>query len=126
MRLLLDTHAFIWACDTPAKLTARTRAVIAEPDNDVCISAASMWEMAIKSALGRLRFPMDRMTEIVAEMGFDALSMTMAHALEAGSLPRHHDDPFDRMLIAQARLDGLTLVTRDRQFASYDVAILKG
>jgi PIN domain nuclease of toxin-antitoxin system len=126
MRLLLDTHVFIWACDTPGKLTAKTRAVVAEPASDVFVSAASLWEMAIKAALGRVRFPMERMTEIVAEMGFDALSMTMQHALEAGGLPRHHDDPFDRMLIAQARLDGLTLVTLDRQFASYDVPIFKG
>jgi PIN domain nuclease of toxin-antitoxin system len=126
MRLLIDTHVFIWASDTPSKLTAKTRALIAEPANDVFVSAASLWEMAIKAAMGRLRFPVDRMPEIIAEMGFEPLSMTMSHALEAGSLPRHHDDPFDRMLIAQARLDGLTLVTLDRQFARYDVPIFKG
>ncbi len=126
MRLLIDTHIFIWACEAPDRLTAKTRAIIAEPANDVFISAASMWEMAIKATLGRLPFPVDRMQEIVAGMGFEPLSMTMRHALEAGRLPRHHDDPFDRMLIAQARLDGLTLVTLDRQFASYDVAIFNG
>jgi PIN domain nuclease of toxin-antitoxin system len=126
MRLLIDTHVFIWASDTPGKLSAKTRALIAEPSNEVFVSAASLWEMAIKAAQGRLTFPVDRMPEIVAEMGFEPLSMTMSHALEAGSLPRHHDDPFDRMLIAQARLDGLTLVTLDRQFAQYDVPIFKG
>jgi PIN domain nuclease of toxin-antitoxin system len=126
MRLLIDTHVFIWASHAPSKLTAKTRALIAEPANDVFVSAASLWEMAIKAAQGRLRFPVDRMPEIVTEMGFEPLSMTMSHALEAGSLPRHHDDPFDRMLIAQARLDGLTLVTLDRQFARYDVAIFNG
>jgi PIN domain nuclease of toxin-antitoxin system len=126
MRLLIDTHVFIWACDSPEKLTAKTRAVIAEPISDVFVSAASLWEMAIKAALGRLQFPLDRMPAIVAEMGFEPLSMTMPHALAAGALPRHHDDPFDRMLIAQARLDGLTLVTLDRQFARYDVPIFEG
>jgi PIN domain nuclease of toxin-antitoxin system len=126
MRLLIDTHVFIWACDAPSKLTTKTRALIAEPANDVFLSAASLWEMTIKAALGKLRFQVDRMPDILAEMGFEPLSITMPHALEAGSLPRHHDDPFDRMLIAQARLDGLTLVTLDRQFASYEVAIFKG
>jgi PIN domain nuclease of toxin-antitoxin system len=126
VRLLLDTHVFIWACDAPSRLTAKTRAIIAEPANDVFVSAASMWEMSIKAALGRLRFPMEGMPTILAEMGFEALSMTMRHALEAGCLPRHHDDPFDRMLIAQARLEGLTLVSVDRHFASYDVALLNG
>jgi PIN domain nuclease of toxin-antitoxin system len=126
MRLLLDTHIFIWACETPGKLSARIRAAIAEPANDVLLSAASAWEIAIKTAVGRLRFPLDRMAEIVNEMGFAPLSMTMQHALEAGALPRHHDDPFDRMLIAQARQDGLTLVTLDRQIARYDVPIFKG
>lgn len=126
MRLLVDTHIFIWACDAPARLTAKTRAAIAEPANDIFISAASLWEMAIKATLGRLRFPVDRMADIVAEMGFEPLSMTMPHALEAGSLPRHHDDPFDRMLIAQARLDRLALVTLDRQFSRYDVPIFAG
>ncbi len=125
MRLLLDTHIFIWACDAPDKLTAETRTALAEPANDVLFSAASAWEIAIKATIGRLRFPLDRMAEIVSEMGFTPLPMTMAHALEAGALPRHHDDPFDRMLIGQARRDGLTLVTLDRQIARYDVPIFK-
>jgi PIN domain nuclease of toxin-antitoxin system len=90
----------------------------------VLVSAASAWEIAIKAALGRLAFPLDRLEGVLAQMGVMPLPITLAHAVAAGGLPRHHDDPFDRMLVAQARLEGLVLVTEDAALARYDVATL--
>jgi PIN domain nuclease of toxin-antitoxin system len=102
------------------------RAALASPDNQVLISAVTAWEIAIKRALGRLRFPLDRFADIMQRMGFDALPILPAHAIMAGGLPRHHDDPFDRMLIAQALTENLTLVSLDTAVARYDVAIFAG
>jgi PIN domain nuclease of toxin-antitoxin system len=124
MRLLLDTHSFIWACADPDKLSRAGQQAIADPDNDVFVSAATAWEIAIKRALGRLDFPVERFEEFVSSMGFEPLPMTARHAIAAGALPRHHDDPFDRMLIAQARTEGVTVVTEDRMFPLYGVALL--
>jgi PIN domain nuclease of toxin-antitoxin system len=124
VRLLLDTHIFLWAASDPARLTEAMRAAIAAEANAVFVSAATAWEIAIKVALGRLTFPLDRFETMLASMGFAPLMMTVAHGIAAGSLPRHHGDPFDRMLIAQARVEGLTLITTDRAFGRYAVAIL--
>ena len=85
-----------------------------------------MWEIAIKHALGRLKFPLDRFDDIMRRMGFDPLPILPAHAIAAGALPRHHDDPFDRMLIAQARIETLVLVSGDQAFTRYDVPIFGG
>lgn len=123
MRLLLDTHSFIWACVEPGKLSNAERDAISSAGNEIFVSAASAWEIAIKRNLGRIAFPIDRFDEMTAALGFEVLSMTAAQAITAGSLPRHHDDPFDRMLIAQARLEGLTVVTADAQFKKYEVAL---
>ncbi len=97
---------------------------MASPANQVFVSAASAWEIAIKHALGRLTFPVDRFEEILQRMGFDALPIGLGHAVAAGRLPRHHDDPFDRMLIAQAQSEGLTLVSTDRAMMRYEVSVL--
>jgi PIN domain nuclease of toxin-antitoxin system len=99
---------------------------VASPDNQVFISAVTAWEIAIKHALDRLKFPIDRFDDILVRMGFDTLPILPAHAIAAGSLPRHHDDPFDRMLIAQARVESLTLVSSDQAVALYDVPVLGG
>ena len=123
MRLLLDTHTFIWACAEPDKLSRAAQQAIADPDNDVLVSAVTAWEIAIKRALGRLDFPIERFVEFSASMGFEPLPMTVHHAIAAGALPRHHEDPFDRMLIAQARTEGATLMTEDGKFPLYDVAL---
>jgi PIN domain nuclease of toxin-antitoxin system len=123
MRLLLDTHAFIWACAEPDKLSRAEQRAIADPDNDVFVSAVTAWEIAIKRALGRLDFPIERFEEFATSMGFEPLPMTARHAIAAGALPRHHEDPFDRMLIAQARTEGATMMTADRKFPLYDVAL---
>ena len=123
MKLLLDTHALLWwLADDPA-LKAAARVVIRPPDTLVFVSAATAWEISIKQALGRLEAP-DDLAEALAANRFHALPITVGHALAAGRLPRHHDDPFDRMLVAQAQAEQLTLVTHDPQLQPYGIPIL--
>ncbi len=122
MRLLLDTHALLWWLADEG-LTADARAAIAAGHNQVLVSAASAWEIAIKRALGRLSAPEDLLDQLAAS-GFDHLPIALRHALAVSDLPAHHRDPFDRMLIAQAMVEGLTVVTRDRRFSAYPVAVL--
>lgn len=123
MNLLLDTHVLLWAIDQPEQLDEAARQAIRNARNRVVVSAASAWEIAIKRGLGKLRFDAD-LAEVLEAVGFDALGVGFEHARVAGDLPRVHRDPFDRMLVAQAQVDALTLVTRDPVFARYDVAIL--
>ena len=121
--LLLDTHALLWwLADDPA-LSPAARTAIAAGQTQVFVSAASALEMSIKSAQGRLDIPDDLEAELTTHR-FQPLPITVVHALVAGRLPRHHGDPFDRMLIAQAKSEGLTLMTADRTFKRYDVDIL--
>ncbi|HUD37633.1 MAG TPA: type II toxin-antitoxin system VapC family toxin [Streptosporangiaceae bacterium] len=122
MRLLLDTHALLWWLADEG-LTDQARDAVADPANLVMVSAVSAWEISIKKALGKLAAP-DDLERQVDEGGFTPLSISIGHGIAAGELPRHHDDPFDRMLIAQAVAEGLTVVTHDKRFADYDVAIL--
>ncbi|MBN1461092.1 MAG: type II toxin-antitoxin system VapC family toxin [Armatimonadetes bacterium] len=118
MRLLLDTHAFLWwRLDDPA-LGAETRAALADRGNTVLISAAAAWEIVIKRALGKLEFE-GSVSDAIAEDGFEPLPITPAHVDEVAALPDLHRDPFDRMLVAQARCEGLTLVTRDPAILAY-------
>lgn len=121
-RLLLDTHVFLWWRGEPSKLTSKVRSSIATADI-VFVSAASAWEAAIKASLGRLEFP-DTIEAGVLASGFEKLVITFSHAERAGGLPPHHRDPFDRMLVAQAQAEGLTLVTHDRLLEPYEVEIL--
>ena len=122
MRLLLDTHALLWWLADEG-LNPGARDAIADPANLVAVSAASAWEISIKKALGKLAAP-DDLERQVDQGGFTPLPISIAHGLAAGELPRHHDDPFDRMLIAQAFAEELTIVTHDKRFADYDIAIL--
>lgn len=122
MRLLLDTHALLWWLADEG-LTDGARDAIADPNNVVLVSAASAWEISIKKTLGKLSAP-DDLERQVAESGFVPLPISLTHGIAAGQLPRHHDDPFDRVLIAQAYTEGLTIVTRDKRFADYNVATL--
>lgn len=122
-RLLLDTHVVLWWLQDAPHLGAPARTAIAEPDNSVAVSAATAFEIAIKKKLGKLRAP-DDLVEQLEDNAFDELPVTIVHGLEAGALPLHHRDPFDRLLIAQARIDGLTLVTADQQLNQYDVPII--
>lgn len=123
MKLLLDTHALLWWLANHKALGADARAAIRNGRNTVFVSAAVAWEIAIKRALGKLEAP-DDLQEALAINRFRPLLISVGHAITAGALPRHHDDPFDRMLISQAQIEQLTLVTHDRQFADYGVAIL--
>lgn len=127
MRLLLDTRVFLWAAGAPEELSSAARAAIADSTNDVYVSAAVAWEIAIKAALGKLTVPSDPVTWLPARiraLGFQPLSIAPEHALAAGALPNHHRDPFDRLLVAQALLEGLHLVTRDPNVQKYPVAML--
>lgn len=120
MRLLLDTHALIWAAAEPGKLPPALRRTLTGSENVVAVSAASAWEIAIKRAGGRLRFPLVD-EHLLARGGYRALPIAMHHAAAVEALPRHHGDPFDRMLVAQARTDDYVLVTRDQAIQQYDV-----
>lgn len=122
MRLLLDTHALLWWLAGNAKLPRTCQTAISR-SAQVYVSAVTAWEIAIKKALGKLDAPGD-LEQAIEESRFLALPITVPHALAAGALPRHHDDPFDRMLVAQARSEGLTLVTRDERFQRYGVPTL--
>ena len=123
MRLLVDTHVLIWAVLEDAALPVKFRAALTDPGAEVHVSAVSVWEVAIKRALGKLAVPADLFDQAAAA-GCLALPVTWAHARAVEALPPHHADPFDRMLIAQARVEGLTLLTADRAFAAYDVALV--
>ena len=123
MNLLLDTHALLWWIDGSKRLGSRTRAALFRPGVSLWISAASVWEMAIKSAAGRLRTgkpPHETISKLL-EHGFQALPISIEHALAIRNLPCKHADPFDRMLVAQAQCEGLTIVTADAAIAAYDV-----
>jgi PIN domain nuclease of toxin-antitoxin system len=122
VRLLLDTHVVLsWLADDPA-LPDEIKAML-DPEPDVYVSPATVWEVAIKQALGKLRAPLD-LPERVRDSGFADLPIRSEHAIVAGRLPMIHRDPLDRMLLAQARCEDLTLVTRDPDIQRYDVPIL--
>ena len=121
MRLLLDTHVLIW-WDEGARLSAKARSAI-ESAEQVYISAVSGWEIAIKTALGKLR-PTRTVADAAAESGFEELPLRLRHTEALLQLPALHRDPFDRMLVAQAQSERLTIVTRDPAFGAYDVTII--
>jgi PIN domain nuclease of toxin-antitoxin system len=121
--LLLDTHALLWSVGDTARLSATARKALSAGVVPAYVSAASIWEIAIKRASGKLKAP-DDLLEQVAAAQFAELGITFEHATLAGELPPHHRDPFDRMLIAQAQRENLTLVTGDARIAAYDVPVL--
>ena len=123
MRVLLDTHVAIWFFEDAALIADEARAAIEHPDNDVYLSAASVWEWALKQARGRVAMP-GGMAEGASLAGFAELPVTWAHGRAAAALPALHGDPFDRMLIAQAVSEELVLLTRDRAIGQYEVAIM--
>jgi PIN domain nuclease of toxin-antitoxin system len=123
MRLLLDTHVLLWCLTDDPTLSSSLRDVITDSTNDVLVSAASAWEISIKKALGKLEAP-DDLSNAIAACRFKTLPITVTHAMHAGELPKHHNDPFDRMLIAQSILEDLKLVTRDARIFAYEVSIL--
>jgi PIN domain nuclease of toxin-antitoxin system len=121
--LLLDTHALLWSVGDTDRLSAVARDVLSAGAVAAYVSAASIWEIAIKRASGKLKAPED-LLEKVAAARFGELGITFNHSIVAGALPPHHGDPFDRMLIAQAQSEKLTLVTNDPRIAAYDVPVL--
>lgn len=121
--LLLDTHAVLWSVGDVDRLSPTAREAIADGATSVYVSATSIWEIAIKRQTGKLRAP-DELTTSIFEASFDELPISVAHAERAGALPLHHRDPFDRMIVAQAESEGLTVVTCDAQIAAYGVPVL--
>lgn len=127
MRLLLDTHALLWWYTADSRLSRRAQAAIQDETNDVLVSAASAWEIATKHRLGKLAEAPDaypRFEELASRNGFAYVPISHRHGLRAGSYLAAHGDPFDRMLAAQADLDGLVLVTRDPLFKLFPVSVL--
>jgi PIN domain nuclease of toxin-antitoxin system len=124
LRLLLDTHAFVWFLVQSKRIPGRLMANLIDPAHSVRVSAVSVWEVVIKSGSGKLSFPLDRLDTIIDDAGFSELPVIFPHALEVRHLPLLHRDPFDRLLIAQARHEHLTLVTRDPAIRRYPVDTL--
>jgi PIN domain nuclease of toxin-antitoxin system len=121
--LLLDTHVVLWMFSQPEQLSAAVRRDITDPRNVVMVSAATIWEVEIKRARGKLSAP-DGLHAMCIERGFDPLDISFDHAVTAGSLPAHHADPFDRMLIAQAMVEAAQLVTADSTFGRYGIDVI--
>ncbi|HXL09247.1 MAG TPA: type II toxin-antitoxin system VapC family toxin [Candidatus Bathyarchaeia archaeon] len=119
MRLLLDTHVLLWWLSDDRKLAKNARDIIANSNNDVLVSSASVWEVAIKAALGRLEVELDDLEDAIVRNGFRPLPIGFRHAVTVGRLPAVHRDPFDRMLVAQASVEELRLVSHDRVFERY-------
>jgi PIN domain nuclease of toxin-antitoxin system len=126
MRALLDTHTFLWWINDDPRLSERCREIIANGSNEVLFSAVSAWEIAVKSRSGRLVLPSATepyIREQVSRNRFEVLSIDLAHALRVARLPNHHKDPFDRMLVAQAQVENLTILTADSEIARYPVRV---
>ena len=123
MRYLLDTHALLWAPGDPGVLSQAARDTIAYPANLIFVSSASLWECAIKASIGKLDLP-DDFFDLIPETGYEVIPIRIAHLNTYRSLPMHHRDPFDRILVAQAQAEALTLITRDPDIAKYDVSRL--
>jgi PIN domain nuclease of toxin-antitoxin system len=121
-RFLLDTHTLLWWLNDSPQLGPRCREVIRNDRNQVFVSAATTWEISIKMAIGKLRAPED-MDSVVEDEGFSKLPISLYHGQLAGSLPAHHRDPFDRMLIAQAQAEGLILITADENISLYNLLL---
>lgn len=126
MRILLDTHCWLWIGAEPRRFKPTARELLEDPGNELMLSAASSWEIAIKFGLGRLPLPEPPesfITSRIERSGVVTLAIEHAHAFHVASLPMLHRDPFDRMLIAQAQVEGLRIMTSDERFAPYDVEI---
>jgi PIN domain nuclease of toxin-antitoxin system len=123
VRLLLDTNALFWALLEPKRLSKEAAGAIEDESNDVFVSVVSAWEIGVKRAKGRLEMP-STLGPMLEETRFEALPVTLPHALAVEGLPHRHHDPFDRILVAQAQIEDLVLVTSDREMRRYEVAIL--
>lgn len=127
MRLLLDTHTFLWWVTDDARLSSQAHALMTNRDNELYFSAASGWEIAIKAQLGKLKLPDNAPQFVMTQLAINAieiLPVQLNHALHVYTLPMYHRDPFDRMLIAQSQLEELPIITADPQLSSYAVTII--
>ena len=127
MRVLLDTHVWLWMLGAPRRIAQRSRELLDSADNELVLSAASTWEIAIKYASGRLPFPGDPealVPTMMAETRVAPLEVSHAHSLRVARLPLHHRDPFDRLLIAQAQIERVPIMTADPHFGAYDVEVI--
>lgn len=127
MKLLLDTHLLLWAAGAPDQLPAAARQLLEDPQNELLFSAASLWEIAIKRGLGRSDFQVDArvLRRGLLDNGYQELAITSAHAVSIDSLPAIHKDPFDRILVAQATVEGIILLTADALVAQYPGPVRK-
>jgi PIN domain nuclease of toxin-antitoxin system len=123
VRLLIDTHILLWADERPGLIVPTLRAAMRDETNEIVVSAATVWEISINRAIGKLRFDRPIVAAVLA-LGFEILPVAGAHAEYAGSLPPHHNDPFDRLIIAQAHLEGMVLGTQDRRMRPYEIMTL--
>lgn len=127
MRVLLDTQVWLWMLGAPERLSRKARALVVSQENELLLSAASAWEIAIKQAVGKLQMPEapeEYIPPLMIQTAITPLAVNHRHALRVASLPAHHRDPFDRMLIAQAQIEELPILTADRTFRRYDVDVL--
>lgn len=127
MNLLLDTHLLLWAASEPQRLSAKARALLLDPANQLIFSSASLWEITIKNRLERSDFNVDprRLWRMLLVNGYRELSVSSEHTVAVNDLPLLHKDPFDRILVAQARVEGLTLLTADKMVAKYGEGVKK-
>ncbi len=126
MKLLLDTQVWLWMQASPERFSSTAREMVDNQDNVLLLSPVSAWEIATKYVLGRLTLPIPPAEYVPSRMkssGVDALALQHSHALQVATLPWHHQDPFDRILIAQAQVEGLPILSADRQLAAYDVQV---
>lgn len=122
MRILLDTHLLLWWLEAHPSLSAQAREIIRNPENTVFVSAVSLWEIWLKQSLGKLRLPVD-FTERLAAESFESLPLMVSQTRQVSLLPWHHRDPFDRMLVAQAQVEKLVLLTADEALAAYGTVV---
>lgn len=127
MRVLLDTHVWLWALAADRRLRREAREVIQDPDNETLLSVASAWEISIKAAKGKLRLPAPAevfVPEAIATSPTTILEITLRHVLRSAALPPHHNDPFDRLLVAQAQTEQLPVLTADNVFSLYEINVI--
>lgn len=128
MRYLFDSNVFLWSVSEPSKLNKAALALLRSKRSDVYLSSVTSWEVAIKYSIGRLRLPSPPrkfITQVLAEFGYASLEVQHIHAASVAELPHHHKDPFDRLLVAQARVEGMVLLTADQSLERYEVQFLR-
>jgi len=128
VRVLLDTQCWLWWVNEPERLGGRASSIIESPENEILVSVASSWEIAIKCAIGKLKLPLPPEEYVLSRLrkcGFSSLRIEHIHALRVARLPFHHSDPFDRLLISQSQVEKLPIITSDKKFPQYDIEVIE-